>query len=206
MFEKLIKIDEKEFKKYLNIKGKYLYKQIYDILLDKNGVNVDYNDVKSIIRYDKKLRDVLYIYLATFEEYIRKIIIDLYDIDGEYDKRKLEKNLISNKNNENSKLYYCFDLTLNETIKLMKSKKLHMNLIADYKMVNKLRNHVMHHSMITCGRSNNFELLKENLNELKTLIKALANSLPHEFKQGFIKEINELKCDVDYFKINLEKN
>ena len=39
MFEQLTFTNEKEkqeFKKYLSLKGKYLYKQVYDILLEKN--------------------------------------------------------------------------------------------------------------------------------------------------------------------------
>ena len=36
MFEKLIDVNEEDFIKYKSLKGTYLYKHVYDILLDFN--------------------------------------------------------------------------------------------------------------------------------------------------------------------------
>lgn len=82
MFEKIIiKSKEKvEFEKYLKIKGEFLYKQIYDILLSFDISTVKYSDMKSVIKYDKNLRDILYVYLATFEEGLRAEIFRRYDV------------------------------------------------------------------------------------------------------------------------------
>lgn len=69
--------NQKDFEKYINIKGKFLFKQVYDFLLSIPGnTNATYYQVSSCIRYDKNLRDKLYIYLATFEEFLRAKIFD----------------------------------------------------------------------------------------------------------------------------------
>ena len=84
MFEKLTFTSPKEeadFEKYKKLKGIYLHKQVYDILLEANGgENVTYCELSSIIRYDKNLRDTLYIYLATVEEQLRVLLLDNFDL------------------------------------------------------------------------------------------------------------------------------
>ena len=84
MFEKLTFAsprEEEDFEKYKKLKGVYLHKQVYDILLEANGgENVTYYELSSIIRYDKILRDTLYIYLATAEEYLRALLCEKYDV------------------------------------------------------------------------------------------------------------------------------
>ncbi len=83
MFERLIFADELErvkFDKYVKIRGKFVFKQIYDYLLNFDKEKVEYTDISSCIRYDKNMRDTLYIYLATFEEYLRTQLFDRYEI------------------------------------------------------------------------------------------------------------------------------
>ena len=71
MLENIVQTEKEsaEFEKYKALKGEYLYKQVSDILFELDGKPVSYSDVSSIIRYDKNLRDTLFIYLATFEEW-----------------------------------------------------------------------------------------------------------------------------------------
>ena len=68
MFEKLTFSSPKEqedFEKYKKLKGVYLHKQVYDILLEANGgENVTYSELSSIIRYDKN--DIEYHLLKDF--------------------------------------------------------------------------------------------------------------------------------------------
>jgi hypothetical protein len=45
--------EKEEFEKYKRLKGVYLHKQVYDILLEANGGGVTYHELSSIIRYDK---------------------------------------------------------------------------------------------------------------------------------------------------------
>lgn len=82
MFEKLIfknEYESNEFKKYIQLKGECLHKQIYDILNEANNGSVTYYELSSLIRYDKNLRDKLYIYFATAEEYLKAQLTDRYD-------------------------------------------------------------------------------------------------------------------------------
>ena len=84
MFEDLIfanDFEKQTFKKYLPLKGKFLHKQIYDILKEANGGQVTYYELSSVLRYDKNLRDTLYIYLATAEEYLKALLLDKFDSD-----------------------------------------------------------------------------------------------------------------------------
>lgn len=69
---------------YLRVKGVAFHHKIMTHL------GVDFNDDKSIfewskvsalLRYDKKLRDKIYIYIATLEEYIRAYLSNKYEDD-----------------------------------------------------------------------------------------------------------------------------
>lgn len=82
MFEKMTfqNQDEKDdFEKYRCLKGDDLYYQIYRILLEKSA-EVRYVQIRAYIRYDKNLRDKLYIYLATLEEYCKAQLLRFYDV------------------------------------------------------------------------------------------------------------------------------
>lgn len=73
MFEKMTFQNQEEkddFEKYRRLKGDDLYYQIYRILLEKTD-RVRYVTVRAYIRYDKNLRDMLYVYLAALEEYCK---------------------------------------------------------------------------------------------------------------------------------------
>lgn len=97
MFKFLKNVDKEEcrqFEKYVKIRGKFVLKQIYDFLLNFNKEKVNYSDISTCIRYDKNLRDNLYIYLATFEEYLRAQILDKYDIKEGYTVNRKEENYI----------------------------------------------------------------------------------------------------------------
>ena len=97
MFGRLIFSDELErakFEKYLKIRGKFVIKQIYDYLLNFDKEKVNYKDLSTCIRYDKNMRDTLYIYLATFEEYLRAQLFDKYEIKEGYTVNRKERNYI----------------------------------------------------------------------------------------------------------------
>ena len=87
MFEKLtFSSDEnkKEFEKYIEIRGKYVFQQVYKYICNITNGECAYSELSSCIRYDKTLRDTLYKYLATFEEYLRAQMFDKYEIKSEY--------------------------------------------------------------------------------------------------------------------------
>ncbi|MDE6441829.1 MAG: hypothetical protein K2L12_03635, partial [Clostridia bacterium] len=75
--------EEYTCQKYLKTRGLYLYKQVYDALVKwtPNVNEIKYHQFSNLIRYDKGIRDKLYIYLAAAEEYLRNIIFDEIEID-----------------------------------------------------------------------------------------------------------------------------
>lgn len=126
-FEKLVlpKSEQKDFEKYAKSKGVYLHKQVYDVLLTYNVEQVSYYELSSVIRYDKNLRDKLYIYLATFEEKMRAELFSEYDVENKnvvYQFKtgldELKKAIKRKTNVEFSNLYYCYQLELGHTIEL----------------------------------------------------------------------------------------
>lgn len=212
MFEKLtFNKQEDTFEKYLELKGRYLHKQIYDIILDAKG-SVSYNELSSVIRYDKSLRNKLYEYLATFEEYLKAQIFEKYDVEncdkiykGSKGKNELIKDVREKTNFDYSNLYFCFELELGPIIEFIKEKKMfYDNIINKMDIVRDLRNRVMHHNLITCGKSKTYDELNKNINEIREKILALKELLPTEYQKGFQDYINRLKCDCNLFKIVLE--
>lgn len=208
MFEKLINKNP-NFSKFIEIKGEYLHKQVYDLLLELNGQEeVNYEELSSIIRYDKCLRDKLYIYLATFEEYIRAYIFRNYDLT-ETPKEKnvpideLVEITVKNLENDNSKLYYYFNYDLGKTISYLEQNNDELVKSYDLKSIRQLRNHVMHHNLVTIGNSKTVKEMFDNLKKLKNQILALKNALPEDYRIGFINDINKLKCDNKEFKVKI---
>ena len=67
---------------YIKVKGLSLHIEIYDYLLKENNNQiVTWKQISDELRLDKGLRDTLYIYLATLEEYIRAYISNEYEDD-----------------------------------------------------------------------------------------------------------------------------
>ena len=53
MFEKLMfatQEEKKEFDKYIKLKGKFLFKQIYDVLIETKN-NISYKEISSYITF-----------------------------------------------------------------------------------------------------------------------------------------------------------
>ena len=67
---------------YIKVKGLYLNVEIYEYLLkENNNQAITWKQISDELRLDKSLRDALYIYLATLEEYIRAYISNKYEDD-----------------------------------------------------------------------------------------------------------------------------
>ena len=67
---------------YIKVKGLYVHIQIYEYLTKGNkDITVTWKQISDELRIDKGLRDSLYIYLATLEEYIRAYISNKYEND-----------------------------------------------------------------------------------------------------------------------------
>lgn len=214
-FEKLVltESEQKDFEKYAKIKGVYLHKQVYDVLLSYNSEQVSYSELSSVIRYDKNLRDKLYIYLATFEERLRAELFSKYDIESAehtYKRmqglNKLKDNIRENKDMYFSNLYSCYELELGFTIELFEFLKLRdENTIKELKQIKDLRNCVMHHNVLVLGKATNKEEAEENLNTLRKQIALLSKYLPNDYHSGFQRDINNLNLNSNTGKPYLDK-
>lgn len=73
--------EEAEF--YISVKGVALHCRVLDFLgfSFSLGEKVEWHKVSKLLRTDKATRDVIYIYLATLEEYIRAFISNKYGND-----------------------------------------------------------------------------------------------------------------------------
>ena len=175
MFERLIFADELErvkFEKYVKIRGKFVFKQIYDYLLNFDKEKVDYTDISSCIRYDKNMRDTLYIYLATFEEYLRTQLFDRYEIkescatNGKErnDIKKMAENMYECTDNQSSVLYKMFNLDLGKTISLVTELKMFgTTRIEEFDSIRILRNKVMHHNLLVLGNAETIECVEKGV-------------------------------------------
>lgn len=213
MFEKLAYSNDEEkseFEKYVKIRGKFVLKQIYDYLLIFNRDSIKYSDLSTCVRYDKNLRDILYIYLATFEEYLRAKILDKYDVESSYVFSRKEKHYIKkmadsmyeSKNKESSALYEKFSLDLGETIMLLEELKMFSSKKnEEFNKIRFLRNLVMHHNLIVLGKVKSLVGVAKNKETVKEGIIALANNLPDDYRQNFLLIINGLRCDFQQYKI-----
>ena len=204
MFEQLTFTNEKEeqekqeFKKYLSLKGKYLYKQVYDILLEKNKGTVSYQELSSVIRYDKNLRDALYIYLATCEEYLRALLLKHYDVAidcpkfNQHRSNSLMHELKEKNEFSQSNLYFKLNVDFGVLLQICREKGLIDIPSSDFEAIKTLRNHTMHHAMLLFGQAHDFKETLDNFNVLEKQLNALLSLLPKEYQNGFIASIKKL--------------
>lgn len=197
--------DEKQlFNMYLKSRGLYLYKQVYDALDNwlPETAEIKYRQFSNLIRYDKGLRDKLYIYLAAAEEYLRNIIFDEIEIDNrpkdttDYNVNinNLRKKTVADSDSE-SNLYYCsyskkFDFGFIEKIfeKFNLAEKYGLNQL-DIIETRKLRNKVMHHNMILLSCFTDRQNIEKEINSTEIGIESLYRILPtKELREGSEKD------------------
>ena len=87
--EKLNSDDKNTFEKYSKIRGVQQYRIIFEAL-SKVDTNIKFADVNSFVILDKAIKDVLFKYLGTLEEYIRNDILLRFDFDPEAELKKSE--------------------------------------------------------------------------------------------------------------------
>ena len=87
--EKLNSDDKSTFEKYSKIRGVQQYRIIFEAL-SKVDTNIKFADVNSFVILDKAIKDVLFKYLGTLEEYIRNDILLTFDFDSEAELKKSE--------------------------------------------------------------------------------------------------------------------
>lgn len=209
--------EEAEF--YMAVKGVELHRRILLFLgcSFSEKVKIKWSKIARILKTDKALRDVIYIYLATLEEYMRAFISNKYEnniqqsfwIDGSGQRQanKIKANILSGK-----KLFDILEnidfgcliqqvknLPIEDRTQLFGDSYCKKNLVA----VKELRNAVSHHKFLagyklkTCS-VDGFEdcSLTDNIKNLRQL-------LPERYrygkngKGGITAELNKIGIKLD---------
>ncbi len=189
----LSKEDRKNFEQYKDIRGVQIYKVVYNALKIKNDM-VTYSDVNAFVIYDKAIKDVLYQYLGTLEEYLRNYILTHFDFsdDAQLNKDKYiylsqlpkcEPKEISF--GEITELYKRYALNFGDMKSFLVDYKVN---ICDFDVLERMRmfrNDVMHHAPLLFNY--NSESTAKNTIEC---IRELINLLPISHRKGLAKDIN----------------
>ena len=198
MLEEMIfqnKEEKADFEKYRQLKGDDLYFQIFRILSEKTP-KVKYVTVRAYVRYDKNLRDMLYIYLATLEEYCKARLLHSFDVcvpkKNQCRRYKdLVKNLVPRGDGE-SNLYYVFQPDFGDLMHICSEKEVCKIKSSDQKTIKTLRNQTMHHALILFGNAKTEKELSDHFNTLEKQLNALVDALPREYRNGFLDDIVKL--------------
>lgn len=191
--DNLNKDDNANFLKYSKIRGNQIYRIIFECL-SKDDELIKYKDVNSFVKYDKAIRDVLYVYLGTLEEYIKTYILSNFNIKQNMilqketylcfkDLPELEK--VNIDTYEINDLYKKFSLTFGEIIKFLKEYDSVAFNLEKLEQIRKLRNKVMHHSPLLFDF--NFISIKDNTEKQ---INCLIDLLPEQYQVGITKKLN----------------
>ena len=211
--------NEEERKKaefYLEVKGIAFHKSILDYLCTNCGktIPVEWTNLSNELRSDKALRDVLYKYLATLEEYIRAYISNKFEdntqqtfwINGKRDYNKIKTRLKSG--TPLFKVLEDVDFgTLLEQVKRLPvsdRKQLFGNVGSDTNLdaVKDLRNAVSHHKFLKQYSFNDCIVDGNNSNSMISNIQNLRQLLPVQYRfgensmGGITQELKSLKIKL----------
>ncbi len=185
--------------KYLDLKGvAYHVVLINHAGLYQNGT-IKYKTVSDIYKYDKRLRNRLYKFLAAFEEQIRGFIANSYNHGLE--RLKHSEHISGELKNESNIAYELENLTFGQLLEIVEvlskrdmkkmfpksDKYLFQNLIA----IKELRNAISHHRILLIY--DEFETCYidgEEKKDLASNIKNLINLIDEFYKQFLIDSIN----------------
>ncbi len=207
--------DEEDFMYNIEYKGVYLVNHIYESYKFFSD-HVEWKTVLNTIKFDKKLRNNLYKFLGTIEEYIKVKLFSEYDVgnrdvvfNSQNDKSKCRKALSKKTSNKSSNLYFVFQMTFGFLIDITLEKNLvNKNFIDWLEKVRDLRNKVMHHSVLLLGSATNGKDVLVEVENLKKGIESMYQVLPYQFRDGFEKSINKLsdKYDIKELKLGVMEN
>lgn len=195
--------EEETCRKYMETRGIYLYKQVYDALATwmANVKEIKYKQFSNLIRYDKGIRDKLYIYLAAAEEYLRNIIFEELEIDNRpQDSTKTNLNIndlrtrtVEERNEESNLYYYSYAKNFNfglieKVFQKFKLAEKYGLIQSDIKEVRELlRNKVMHHSMLLLSCFTDRQDIEKEIKTLEKGVEALYKSLK-EIAEGLERD------------------
>ena len=191
--------ERKKAEFYLDMKGIAFHKSIIDYLCEnyEKTIPVEWSDLSNELRSDKALRDVLYKYLATLEEYIRAYISNKYENDIQQvfwvDDRRYEYNKIKTQLVNGKPLFKTLeDVDFGTLIKQVKHmpeldrKQLFGNVGSDENLdaIKELRNAVSHHKYLKLCQLKNCTVDGNKSDSLISNIKNLRQLLPIQYRFG----------------------
>lgn len=208
--------DEKNAKFYFRVKGMKFYQKLIDHL-EKNKSLITWQNVSSLFRYDKRLREKLYIYIATLEEYIRAFLSNKYENEPDqffWQDGKNEKSKIKEKISNGESIFEVLEQTDFNTLilqlKEIPEKVLSEmfenidNIESNLRAVKELRNAVSHHAFLLDYKFNECFFNGVKGNSLEHNIKNLIQLLPKEYRLGkngdggIVKDIEKCKDDLEH--------
>lgn len=193
--------EKKRCEIYLELKG-IAY---HVVLANYIGLNrfgkIEYRKVQNLYKYDKKVRNILYRFLAAFEEGVRAFISNRYNNDFERID-KLSKSLLYSiqedsslsKELENQDFYHLMELAKKMTLKEKNEIFGYIdNLESNLDAVRELRNTISHHRLLFVYEDFDFCYLQNGtsgdslINNINNLIQLI-----HPYYKEFLKyELNQ---------------
>ena len=203
-------VDEMNFEKFKVIRGEGTYRIVEEVLIILNQKEeVFYHDFSGFIRYDKRLRDFLYVYLGTFEEYLKNLVYQKIEYKGSIEIKKIDaRNIVffepSSKYGINFYKYSIIDFgSLIRIIKhfstVLSIKDQDKDFLKKLESIRLLRNKVMHHSVVFINPLSYKSIndIKKHMEIIFNWISSLHDLLPIDWRNGFKHELNKLKFDRD---------
>lgn len=190
--EKLNNDDKNTFEKYSKIRGVQQYRIIFETL-NKADSNIKFADVNSFVILDKAIKDVLFKYLGTLEEYIKNDILLRFDFDPKAELKKPEYHYFkglpkcirkSNPSDKITNFYKMFALNFGDLVSFIKTYDSQTYDTVKLDIITNLRNSVMHHSPLLFDY--NFE---STIDDTLKGIDALVEMLPFDYKEGCLKNL-----------------
>ena len=202
---------------YLEMKGIAFHKIVVDFLCQNQNktIPIEWTDVSNEVRSDKTLREVLYKYLATLEEYIRAYVSNKYEDDTRQDfwiNGQMKNNKIKTKLSKGTPLFQTLEGTdFGTLIKQVYSmpeddiEKLFDNVGTEQNLeaVKELRNAVSHHEFLQCFKFKSCTVDGFSSNSLINNIKNLRQLLPRGYrfgengKGGITADLKKIKIFID---------
>lgn len=191
--------DEKqraEAEKYIALKGIVQYRRVIEFCRSQGEIPT-YIKVSSMYRYDKRLRDTLYIYLATAEEFMRACIGNQFE-DNESGLVKTSKFIAKQSQYQSISLTLeqltlgaLIDMVLNNQDVFTNCYDLN-NIKINLNALRVLRNKVGHHNFLFAETYETCVVNGVESNSLEQNIKNLQCFLPRDFRERFAMALN--KC------------
>lgn len=185
---------------YLRVKGVAFHQKIMthlDVDFDDDKSIIEWSKVSALLRYDKKLRDKIYIYIATLEEYMRAYLSNKYDDnpiqpfwqDGSTPRSKVKSRIKDGECVSEVLQSIDFGDLLNQIKNISQEDLSEMfecttDIHSNLDVIRELRNAVSHHAFLINYKFKSCLVEGVSNNSLEHNIKNLRQLLPKEYRYG----------------------